>query len=453
MDSHTTESLISITGDFSSDTDNKQWTILCVDDESSVLSSLKRLLRKASYHVLTADSGATALELMKTENVDLIISDMRMPGMSGAELFSQVALDYPEVTRLLLTGYSDMESTIAAVNMGKIHKYLQKPWNNDEILLIIEQELEYKQLAAENKILSQQIKIQNDELINLNIELESRIQKRTLQIQQALQKLEQKNNINKENNRSILKVFYNLLSMNEHLDGHKAMLISQLCILIGRRLNYSTYQLKQLKLAAILHELGLLCVDSSLIKPAFADLSKEQKRLYRSHPEQAYTAMAPVAHLSSTASIILHQYECVNGGGVPEKLPCDLIPEESRILAIARDFINATQGKLFSTRLSEQGALEYLNQRAGSIYDANILELLPELLCHLDCDTLERDEKIVATSQLKSGMTLSRDVMNSKAILLLAEGNTLTEESIERLASFEKTEKQLLKIYILQHDA
>ncbi len=96
-----------------------QVTILCVDDEKNILNSMKRLLRKQPCKLLTADSGADALLLLKEHKVHMIISDMRMPNMSGAELLEQVATNYPDTYRILLTGFADMESTVAAVNKGK----------------------------------------------------------------------------------------------------------------------------------------------------------------------------------------------------------------------------------------------------------------------------------------------------------------------------------------------
>jgi response regulator RpfG family c-di-GMP phosphodiesterase len=117
-------------------------TVLCVDDELDIIHAMKRLLRKQNYNLLFASSGAKALELMQQNNVHLIISDMRMPAMSGAELLEKVAMSYPNSYRILLTGYADMESTVNAINKGKIHKYLQKPWDNDELISSIEDGLE-----------------------------------------------------------------------------------------------------------------------------------------------------------------------------------------------------------------------------------------------------------------------------------------------------------------------
>ncbi|MFT4810246.1 MAG: response regulator RpfG family c-di-GMP phosphodiesterase [Glaciecola sp.] len=117
-------------------------TVLCVDDELDIIHAMKRLLRKQNYNLLFASSGEKALEIMRQNNVDLIISDMRMPAMSGAELLEKVATSYPNSYRILLTGYTDMESTVSATNKGKILKYIQKPWDNDELISSIEEGLE-----------------------------------------------------------------------------------------------------------------------------------------------------------------------------------------------------------------------------------------------------------------------------------------------------------------------
>jgi response regulator RpfG family c-di-GMP phosphodiesterase len=117
-------------------------TVLCVDDELDIILAMKRLLRKQNYNLLFASSGEKALEIMQQNDVHLIISDMIMPAMSGAELLEKVATFYPNSYRILLTGYADMESTISAINKGIILKYIQKPWDNDALISSIEEGLE-----------------------------------------------------------------------------------------------------------------------------------------------------------------------------------------------------------------------------------------------------------------------------------------------------------------------
>jgi response regulator RpfG family c-di-GMP phosphodiesterase len=101
-------------------------TLLCVDDEPSILSSLRRLFRPHGYRIFLAESGAAGLKILETESVDLVISDMRMPEMDGATFLKAVRERWPRVVRILLTGYADITSTVAAINEGEIYRYIAK---------------------------------------------------------------------------------------------------------------------------------------------------------------------------------------------------------------------------------------------------------------------------------------------------------------------------------------
>ena len=127
------------------------YTVLFVDDEPNILRAIKRALFTMDITLLLADSGEKALELLSTNDVHVVISDMKMPQMSGAQLLEQVAKLYPDTFRVVLTGYADIESTIKAVNEGKIHRYLQKPWDNQELIRVVEEGLERVKLKAENE--------------------------------------------------------------------------------------------------------------------------------------------------------------------------------------------------------------------------------------------------------------------------------------------------------------
>ena len=169
---------------------NTTYTVLFVDDEPNILRAIKRALFTMDITLLLADSGAKALELMANNEVHVVISDMKMPQMSGAELLEQVATKYPETFRVVLTGYADIESTIQAVNQGKIHRYLQKPWENQELISVVEEGLERVKLKAENLRLQKLTKLQNKKLKDVNTSLEQMVQKRTRQIKAALNKLQ-----------------------------------------------------------------------------------------------------------------------------------------------------------------------------------------------------------------------------------------------------------------------
>lgn len=108
----------------------KHHTILIVDDEPYVLDGLRRVLRGEDYRILTCSSATEALSILEAGNVDVLISDIDMPGMTGTELVARARQKYPDVVRILLTGGASLDSALKAINEGEVHRYLTKPWDN-----------------------------------------------------------------------------------------------------------------------------------------------------------------------------------------------------------------------------------------------------------------------------------------------------------------------------------
>jgi signal transduction histidine kinase len=146
-------------------------TILVVDDEPDVVKSVKDLLR-LEYRVLGATSPEEGLRLMRQEQVHIVMTDQRMPGMSGVELLKQVRGDHPDATRLLFTGYADIRAVIDAINEGNVYRYITKPWDPDELQGIIREACERYDLIVERKQLLQMLQQQNKELETTNTELQ-----------------------------------------------------------------------------------------------------------------------------------------------------------------------------------------------------------------------------------------------------------------------------------------
>ncbi len=143
-------------------------TLLIVDDEVNILSALKRLLRRDNYTILTANSGAEGLALLENSEVDVIVSDQRMPGMTGVEFLGKAKELYPETVRMVLSGYSELQSVTDAVNQGAIYKFLMKPWDDDKLRVHVEEAFRRKELADENRRLSLEVQTANFELAAAN---------------------------------------------------------------------------------------------------------------------------------------------------------------------------------------------------------------------------------------------------------------------------------------------
>jgi len=164
-------------------TNYKDLPILLVDDEEENLLAFELNFRN-QFTIYTANSGRKGLEMLAERDIALVISDQRMPEMTGVEFLEKASQLRPEILRMVLTGYSDINALIDAVNMGRIWHYVTKPWDPDELALSIKRALESYRLSAENRRLLEELRVKNDEL-------ESRVRERTRELQDANEKLQQ----------------------------------------------------------------------------------------------------------------------------------------------------------------------------------------------------------------------------------------------------------------------
>lgn len=151
-------------------------TILLVDDEANILSALTRVLRPLGYRILRAGSGKEGLELLAQNDVGVIVSDQRMPEMTGVEFLKQVRDLYPDTVRIVLSGYTELTSITDAINRGAIYKFLTKPWEDDLLCANIEEAFQRYEMKREND--------------RLNNELEQRVVEKTRELTRNLKMLQ-----------------------------------------------------------------------------------------------------------------------------------------------------------------------------------------------------------------------------------------------------------------------
>ena len=147
-------------------------TLLLVDDEENIVAALRRLLRRSGYRILTAGSGPEGLELLAREQVDVIVSDQRMPGMTGVEFLRRVKAIHPDTVRVVLSGYTELRSITDAINEGAIYKFLTKPWDEALLLANIDEAFQHKDMIDHARMLDAQLLASNSELARLNSRLQ-----------------------------------------------------------------------------------------------------------------------------------------------------------------------------------------------------------------------------------------------------------------------------------------
>ncbi|MQA42507.1 EAL domain-containing protein [Rugamonas aquatica] len=163
-------------------TQARRRSLLLVDDEKNIVASLKRLLRQDGYDLYSAASGEEGLELLARLPIDVIISDQRMPGLSGADFLRQARVVRPETIRIMLSGYTELQSVTDAVNEGAIYKFLTKPWNDEQLRAHVGEAFRLKEIADDNQRLHLEVRTANHELASANRRMEQLLHQMQRQI-------------------------------------------------------------------------------------------------------------------------------------------------------------------------------------------------------------------------------------------------------------------------------
>lgn len=429
-------------------------TLLFVDDEPSITSSLRRLFRPHGYRILTADGGAAGLAILAQEPVDLVISDMRMPEMDGAAFLSKVRQGWPRIMRVLLTGYADVGSTIAAINQGEIYRYVAKPWDDAEIVMVVREALQRQGLEEENRRLTALTQAQNDELKTLNASLEQKVAARTAELSQALAFVEQSHAELKKSFLTSVQVFAGIIelrggALGKQLSGHGRR-VAEHARGIALRMGLSDAEAQNIMLAGLLHDVGKLGLPDDLLGKPYNTMTGEQRALVAKHPVIGQNLLMGIERFKDAAVLVRHHHEGFDGNGYPDRLAGIAIPQGARILAVANDYDSLQIGTLVQRPLKAAEALTFLIENRGKRYDPAVVDTLATLLAETHKPGFV--EVPLRTMHLKPGMVLSRELLHRDGYLLLARGATLTAEVIGQLVRMEQIEQANLTVYIRQEE-
>jgi response regulator RpfG family c-di-GMP phosphodiesterase len=421
-------------------------TLLFVDDEVNVLSSLKRLFRPFGYRIFTAEGGAQGLEIMQREVVDLVVSDMRMPEMNGAQFLEKVNEKWPDTIRILLTGYAEIGATIDAINRGRIYRYISKPWEDNDIVLAIKQALRQKQLEKANQGLEELTRKQNEELKDLNANLEEKVKARTEEVRQTMGFLEVAHEKLKKGFITSIRVFSNLIEMREGVMAGHSHRVAELSRAIAQQMAMPETEVQDVFLAALLHDVGKIGLPDFLLEKPFANLTSEERNEVMKHPAKGQTALMALEQLQGAAKLIRSHHEHFDGMGYPDKLHGLEIPLGARIITLANEYDAVQIGTLLNKRLKQSDAVLYIQEGRARRYDPAVVDAFISVMGNSG-NAQAIQELAVRMDQAKPGMVLSRDLMSSHGELLLSKDFRLDASLIAQIKSFDQLGDKLI-IYV-----
>jgi response regulator RpfG family c-di-GMP phosphodiesterase len=409
--------------------------ILLVDDEPNVLSALRRLLRPLAYQVQVAGSGAEALAILETGPIDLIVSDMRMPEMNGAELLAQVRQRWPDTLRILLTGYADVSSAIAAINEGGVYRYVAKPWDDAELCRILHQALELSGLQREKQRLEALTAEQNLALRELNATLEDKVRIRTEELHIANQEISLAMEKLKKTFFTSVQVLSNLIEMRAPaLAGHSRR-VADIGRKLAEKMGLGADLTHEILLAGLLHDIGKIGYPDPLFSKPMNKMTGEEIALARKHPLNGAAALMSMPDMRGVAEIIRSHHERWDGQGFPDQLAGEKIPLGARILALANDYDGAQLGLVSAKQMTVEEAKLYVLEGRKFRYDPAVADAFGELIGRIPRKPIL--ERRLSGQELECGMVLARDLYSPDGLLLLATEYVLDELLIKQIRDFE----------------
>ncbi|MBZ5542909.1 MAG: response regulator [Acidobacteriia bacterium] len=325
--------------------------ILVVDDEPSVCTLLSERLGQNGYQCRTALGGEEALELLASEQAEVVISDLRMKGMSGMALLEQVHNQFPHAAFMVATGVDDIQVSIEAMKKGACD-YLVKPIQLDSVVSSVERALEKKRLEIE--------------LENYRHNLESMVEQRTRQLQVAMRRIELTYD-------ETLEALGAALDLRDTETAGHSQRVSRYALAMAKTMGCSDDQLKQIRRGSYLHDIGKIGIpDSILLKEG--KLTPGEMTVMQSHVRIGYDIVCRIAFLAGAAEIVLTHQERYDGTGYPQGLVGAEIPLGARIFVVADTLDAMTSDRPYRRALPFEAARDEVLRESGRQFDPEVVQ-------------------------------------------------------------------------------
>jgi putative nucleotidyltransferase with HDIG domain len=325
--------------------------ILIVDDEQAVRRLLSKGLEMEGFDCSDAPGGAEALKLLETQPFDAVISDLRMPGMSGQELLRAVREKHPRVAFLMATAVDDVRVGIEAMKTGA-DDYLVKPFQFEAALIALNRALERKRLEREVE--------------NYRQGLEQMVAQRTRQLRIAIKRIERTYD-------DTLEAMASALDLRDNETAGHSRRVTRYSLEIAKALGCSSEQVKTIARGACLHDIGKIGIpDAILLKPG--KLTEEERAIMETHVRVGYEVVCHIAFLAGSAELVLTHHERFDGTGYPQGLLGDEIPLSARIFSVADTLDAITSDRPYRRARPYSAAREEIIRESELQFDPKVVE-------------------------------------------------------------------------------
>jgi putative nucleotidyltransferase with HDIG domain len=325
--------------------------ILIVDDEAPIRTLLGEHLRLVGYEVDLAANGTSALETLSKAEFELVLTDVRMPGMSGLELLDEIVRTRSGVGVLMLTACEDLTLAVNAMRLGALD-YILKPFRLSEITVSVQEALERRRNRIEQ---TQRMQL-----------LEQTVTERTVELRRLLDRLHDASEIT-------LEALVAALDAREHETQAHSKRVSEYTLYLAREMSVDFSQLDVIRRGAMLHDIGKIGVpDSVLLKPG--KLTDEEWVDMQKHPQIGFWILDGIEALQPASDVVLSHHERYDGAGYPRKLPGSSIPLGARIFSVADCLDSMTSDRPYRKALSYQDARVEIADFSGTQFDPDVVK-------------------------------------------------------------------------------
>ncbi len=322
----------------------KQATILIADDEKTVRRLLHQKLSGEGYHCKEAGTAEQALDMLRSNAVELVLLDIRMPGKSGAELLPEIKTSYPDTAVIMATAIIDTHIAIQCMKLGA-YDYLNKPFNLDEVSLSVDRALEKRRLELENRDYQQH--------------LEQKVEAQARKIRASLLS-------------AVTALAYALEAKDKYTSGHSQR-VAEISVAIAKELGMPQYSIEKIRLTGLIHDIGKIGVtESVLAKPT--GLTEEEFQHVKYHCEIGEHILNPIVDDEEILMMVRHHHERYDGTGYPDGLSGEQIPLGARILAIADTYDAMTSERPYRKAMSAEKACAEIERSKGTQFDTEVAD-------------------------------------------------------------------------------